>query len=43
MLEIGQETVRLMLEILRGTNRKPKSVTLPHKLMIRESTANVRK
>jgi LacI family transcriptional regulator, repressor for deo operon, udp, cdd, tsx, nupC, and nupG len=43
MLEIGRETVRLMLEILRGTNRKPKSVTLPHKLMIRESTANVRK
>jgi LacI family repressor for deo operon, udp, cdd, tsx, nupC, and nupG len=43
MLEIGQETVRLMLEILRGTNRWPKSVTLPHKLMIRESTACVRK
>jgi LacI family transcriptional regulator, repressor for deo operon, udp, cdd, tsx, nupC, and nupG len=39
MLEIGQETVRLMLEILRGTHRRPKSVTLPHKLMIRDSTA----
>ena len=39
MLEIGQETVRLMLEILRSTQRRPKSVTLPHKLMIRESTA----
>jgi LacI family repressor for deo operon, udp, cdd, tsx, nupC, and nupG len=39
MLQIGQETVRLMLEILRGTHRRPKSVTLPHTLMIRESTA----
>jgi LacI family repressor for deo operon, udp, cdd, tsx, nupC, and nupG len=43
MRQIGQETVRLMLEILRGTNRRPKSVTLPHKLMIRESTARPRK
>jgi LacI family repressor for deo operon, udp, cdd, tsx, nupC, and nupG len=43
MLQIGQETVRLMLEILRGTHRRPKSVTLPHKLMIRESTADPRK
>jgi LacI family repressor for deo operon, udp, cdd, tsx, nupC, and nupG len=43
MLQIGQETVRLMLEILRGTHRRPKSVTLPHRLMIRESTANPRK
>jgi LacI family transcriptional regulator, repressor for deo operon, udp, cdd, tsx, nupC, and nupG len=39
MLQIGQETVRLMLEILRGSNKRPKSVTLPHKLMVRESTA----
>lgn len=39
MLQIGQQTVRLMLEILRGANKRPKSVTLPHKLMIRESTA----
>jgi LacI family repressor for deo operon, udp, cdd, tsx, nupC, and nupG len=39
MLQIGQETVRLMLEILRGTGRRPKSVTLPHKLMVRDSTA----
>jgi LacI family repressor for deo operon, udp, cdd, tsx, nupC, and nupG len=38
MLQIGQETVRLMLEILRET-RRPKSVTLPHKLMVRDSTA----
>jgi LacI family repressor for deo operon, udp, cdd, tsx, nupC, and nupG len=43
MLQIGQETVRLMLEILRDGNRRPKSVTLPHKLMIRESTAKARK
>jgi LacI family repressor for deo operon, udp, cdd, tsx, nupC, and nupG len=43
MLQIGRETVRLMLEILRGTGRRPKSVTLPHKLMIRESTAKARK
>lgn len=43
MLQIGQETVRLMLEILRGTDRRPKSVTLPHKLMIRESTGRPRK
>lgn len=39
MLQIGQETVRLMLEILRGTHRRPESVTLPHQLVIRESTA----
>jgi LacI family transcriptional regulator, repressor for deo operon, udp, cdd, tsx, nupC, and nupG len=38
MLEIGQETVRLMLEILRGAHKRPKSVTLPHKLMVRDST-----
>jgi LacI family transcriptional regulator, repressor for deo operon, udp, cdd, tsx, nupC, and nupG len=43
MLQIGQETVRLMLEILRDASRRPESVTLPHKLMIRESTANPRK
>ena len=42
MLEIGQSTVRLMLEILRGGSRKPKFVTLPHKLTIRESTARPR-
>ena len=39
MLQMGQETVRLMLEILRDGNQRPKSVTLPHTLMIRESTA----
>jgi DNA-binding LacI/PurR family transcriptional regulator len=43
MLQIGQETVRLLVEILRGTNRRPKSVTLPHQLVIRESTASPRK
>jgi LacI family transcriptional regulator, repressor for deo operon, udp, cdd, tsx, nupC, and nupG len=39
MLQIGQETVRLMLVILREAGRRPKSVTLPHKLMVRDSTA----
>jgi LacI family repressor for deo operon, udp, cdd, tsx, nupC, and nupG len=43
MQQIGQETVRLMLEILRDGNRRPASVTLPHRLMVRESTARARK
>jgi LacI family repressor for deo operon, udp, cdd, tsx, nupC, and nupG len=43
MRQIGQETVRLMLEILRGTPKRPKSVTLPHELMIRDSTAAPRR
>jgi len=38
MVEIGRETVRLLLEILRRQDR-PKSVTLPHTLLIRKSTA----
>jgi len=37
MLDIGRETVRLLLGILTGA--KPVSVTLPHKLEIRSSTA----
>jgi LacI family repressor for deo operon, udp, cdd, tsx, nupC, and nupG len=40
MREIGEGTVRLLLEILRGNAITPISVTLPHKLVIRESTAS---
>lgn len=39
MLDIGRETVRLLLGILLGKLAKPVSVTLPHKLEIRASTA----
>ena len=41
MREIGRETVRLLLGILRGTIRKPVSVTLPHRLEVRTSTGPV--
>jgi len=43
MLDIGRETVRLLLEILRDSKAKPASVTLAHKLLIRASTAAPRK
>lgn len=39
MLDIGRETVRLLLDVLRGGLAKPVSVTLPHRLIIRHSTA----
>jgi LacI family transcriptional regulator, repressor for deo operon, udp, cdd, tsx, nupC, and nupG len=39
MREIGEGTVRLLLEILRGDEIKPVSVTLPHQLTVRGSTA----
>jgi LacI family transcriptional regulator, repressor for deo operon, udp, cdd, tsx, nupC, and nupG len=39
MREIGEGTVRLLLEILRGNAISPVSVTLPHTLMVRGSTA----
>ena len=39
MREIGQGTVRLLLEILRGRTTPPESVTLPHALIVRASTA----
>ena len=39
MREIGEGTVRLLLEILRGNEMFPVSVTLPHTLMVRGSTA----
>jgi LacI family repressor for deo operon, udp, cdd, tsx, nupC, and nupG len=39
MREIGEGTVRLLLEILSGNEIAPVSVTLPHTLMVRGSTA----
>ena len=38
MREIGEGTVRLLLEILNGDEIKPVSVTLPHALTVRAST-----
>ena len=39
MRDIGEGTVRLLLEILNGDEIKPVSVTLPHQLTLRASTA----
>jgi LacI family repressor for deo operon, udp, cdd, tsx, nupC, and nupG len=39
MRAIGEGTVRLLLEILRGRPTAPESVTLPHTLIVRSSTA----
>ena len=39
MRAIGEGTVRLLLEILNGDAIAPESVTLPHTLTIRSSTA----
>jgi LacI family repressor for deo operon, udp, cdd, tsx, nupC, and nupG len=39
MRAIGEGTVRLLLEILGGCSSPPESVTLPHTLIIRSSTA----
>lgn len=41
MLDIGRETVRLLLGILHGSLGKPQSITLPHKLKLRASTVVV--
>jgi LacI family repressor for deo operon, udp, cdd, tsx, nupC, and nupG len=38
MREIGERTVRLLLEILSGSTTTPVSVTLPHRLIVRAST-----
>ena len=38
MLDIGRETVRLLLGILHGSITTPLSITLPHRLEIRSST-----
>ena len=43
MRQIGEGTVRLLLEILRGKDRPPESVTLPHTLVVRSSTAPPRR
>jgi LacI family repressor for deo operon, udp, cdd, tsx, nupC, and nupG len=39
MREIGEGTVRLLLEILNGSQIAPVSITLPHTLQVRASTA----
>ena len=39
MREIGERTVRLLLAILNGTQLSPMSITLPHTLQVRQSTA----
>jgi LacI family repressor for deo operon, udp, cdd, tsx, nupC, and nupG len=39
MRQIGEGTVRLLVEILRGNSAPPESVTLPHTLVVRSSTA----
>jgi LacI family transcriptional regulator, repressor for deo operon, udp, cdd, tsx, nupC, and nupG len=38
MREIGEGTVRLLLQILHGQTTPPESITLPHKLIVRSST-----
>jgi LacI family repressor for deo operon, udp, cdd, tsx, nupC, and nupG len=43
MREIGEGCVRLLLEILNGHTLEPVSVTLPHELTIRASTAPPRR
>jgi DNA-binding LacI/PurR family transcriptional regulator len=42
MRQIGEGTLRLLLEILRG-GETPQSVTLPHTLVVRSSTAPPRR
>jgi LacI family repressor for deo operon, udp, cdd, tsx, nupC, and nupG len=39
MLEMGRETVRLLIGVLSGSISEPLSITLPHRLEIRASTA----
>jgi LacI family repressor for deo operon, udp, cdd, tsx, nupC, and nupG len=43
MRQIGEGTVRLLLEILRNGDRPTESVTLPHTLVVRSSTAPPRR
>src|SRR5262249_50497016 len=42
MREVGEGTVRLLVDILEGRSIAPVSVTLPHTLMVRESTARAK-
>jgi DNA-binding LacI/PurR family transcriptional regulator len=39
MRDVGRETVRLLLGILRGNIKKPETVLLPYHLVSRGSTA----
>jgi LacI family repressor for deo operon, udp, cdd, tsx, nupC, and nupG len=39
MRDIGETSVRLLLEIIQGRTTSPQSITLPHTLMIRSTTA----
>ena len=41
MRDIGEGSVRLLLDILQGRTTTPQSITLPHTLMIRSTTAPV--
>src|SRR6478735_2434421 len=41
MREIGEGSVRLLLDILQGRTTTPQSITLPHTLMIRSTTAPI--
>ena len=41
MRDIGEGSVRLLLDILHGRTTMPQSITLPHTLMIRSTTAPV--
>jgi LacI family repressor for deo operon, udp, cdd, tsx, nupC, and nupG len=41
MREIGEGTVRMLVDILAGRTIAPVSVTLPHTLVVRGSTARV--
>ena len=43
MREIGEECVRLLLKVLRGNAVAPVSITLPHHLTVRASTARPRR
>ena len=42
MREIGEGSVRMLVDILAGRSIAPLSVTLPHALVVRSSTARVR-
>lgn len=42
MLDIGRETVRLLLGVIDGSIVTPVSVTLPHRLEVRDSTAAIK-
>jgi LacI family transcriptional regulator, repressor for deo operon, udp, cdd, tsx, nupC, and nupG len=39
MRQMGENAVRVLLDILNGGNGAPEQVTLPHTLVVRASTA----